>query len=704
MKIDLHTHTKRCKQGDSSKRNIETDKFISKMIDNNISICAITNHNHFDLEEFQNISHAEKSFCIFPGIELDIKFGEFHHHIIVICSPKRDKLFKKVFDNNPDRDYNTHSISYEDLISNVKKFQPNEIILIPHFLDKDKDRAFNAKNKDKLKEDLEDYIIFLEPGNMKSMGIINNHKEISLLGSDVTNWDKYDTYNLPDIKFHITSFEKFMDLAQNPEIFIKQLLLDSNKLDVPIKNSFIPIYQDINIVFGEKGSGKTKLLDEYIYRCFIQSGYKTIFHEGKDYNKLYENIIENGEDALSISEEKKTDLINYFKAILKYTETPPQNFITNLKESHLKELKNNKAKTIKKWKSKFSSNKELIFDSFISSIKRDIEKIQIVIQLNTNFERSTENKENLNVELTKLKNDLISYNLDAFKNYFSDNQTEIFLDSIKNSISRKTGSVHQSNNIGFSKLVRSRLERIQNNRHFKNVILEMEDSYTQTLGYLPQKGDISLITKISFLRSSDNWDKFSPYDKNSIVLNRKIVSKIEKFSVSNFQNINNYFESEEIAADPNEFINQTLKKKSLLAIGGNKNYEPSEGEKAILTISSILENSTYNCYIFDEIERGLGNKYVTEYLIPQLKYLRDIGKTVILSTHNSNIAINTLPMNTIYSNYNIQEENIYYIGNMYSNELKGIDNNCSLHWEDKAIIHLEGSHTMFNRRRNIYGI
>ncbi|PTI49175.1 hypothetical protein BU106_13060, partial [Staphylococcus xylosus] len=435
MKIDLHTHTKRCKQGDSSKRNIETDKFISKMIDNNISICAITNHNHFDLEEFQNISHAEKSFCIFPGIELDIKFGEFHHHIIVICSPKRDKLFKKVFDNNPDRDYNTHSISYEDLISNVKKFQPNEIILIPHFLDKDKDRAFNAKNKDKLKEDLEDYIIFLEPGNMKSMGIINNHKEISLLGSDVTNWDKYDTYNLPDIKFHITSFEKFMDLAQNPEIFIKQLLLDSNKLDVPIKNSFIPIYQDINIVFGEKGSGKTKLLDEYIYRCFIQSGYKTIFHEGKDYNKLYENIIENGEDALSISEEKKTDLINYFKAILKYTETPPQNFITNLKESHLKELKNNKAKTIKKWKSKFSSNKELIFDSFISSIKRDIEKIQIVIQLNTNFERSTENKENLNVELTKLKNDLISYNLDAFKNYFSDNQTEIFLDSIKNSIS-----------------------------------------------------------------------------------------------------------------------------------------------------------------------------------------------------------------------------------------------------------------------------
>lgn len=57
--------------------------------------------------------------------------------------------------------------------------------------------------------------------------------------------------------------------------------------------------------------------------------------------------------------------------------------------------------------------------------------------LNSNFERSTENKETLNFELTKLKNDLISYNLAILKNYFSGKQTEIFLDSIKTSISNK---------------------------------------------------------------------------------------------------------------------------------------------------------------------------------------------------------------------------------------------------------------------------
>ncbi|MCQ8210701.1 hypothetical protein NPS74_23765, partial [Cutibacterium acnes subsp. acnes] len=81
-----------------------------------------------------------------------------------------DEFFKSIFDDDPNRNYDTHSISYEELISKVKLFQPNEIILIPHFLDKDKDRAFTIENKTKLKEDLKNYIIFLEPGNMKSMG------------------------------------------------------------------------------------------------------------------------------------------------------------------------------------------------------------------------------------------------------------------------------------------------------------------------------------------------------------------------------------------------------------------------------------------------------------------------------------------------------------------------------------------------------
>ncbi len=106
--------------------------------------------------------------------------------------------------------------------------------------------------------------------------------------------------------------------------------------------------------------------------------------------------------------------------------------------------------------------------------------------------------------------------------------------------------------------------------------------------------------------------------------------------------------------------------------------------------------------MFDEVERGLGNKYISEYLIPQLKKIREKGKIIVLSTHNANIAINTLPSQSIYCSY--PDKNNYYIGQMYSNELIGITNGEIKIWEEQALIHLEGSEKMFSQRRNIYGI
>ncbi|MCC3663234.1 hypothetical protein, partial [Staphylococcus haemolyticus] len=66
LKVDLHMHTKKCKRGDSSKRNIKPEDLISKLTDNNVSICSITNHNHFDLDEFNTIYHSDINFGTFP--------------------------------------------------------------------------------------------------------------------------------------------------------------------------------------------------------------------------------------------------------------------------------------------------------------------------------------------------------------------------------------------------------------------------------------------------------------------------------------------------------------------------------------------------------------------------------------------------------------------------------------------------------------
>lgn len=155
--------------------------------------------------------------------------------------------------------------------------------------------------------------------------------------------------------------------------------------------------------------------------------------------------------------------------------------------------------------------------------------------------------------------------------------------------------------------------------------------------------------------------------------------------------------------EPSTLANDIIKKSSSIKLKNGEPYEPSDGEKAILSISGVLEDRNHDCYIFDEIERGLGHKYIADYLVPKLKKLRDAGKTIVLSTHDANIAVNTLPSQTVYCCHGDNDLNDYYCGNMYSNELSGIINKSTIDWDKEAIVHLEGGRDMFNSRRNVYG-
>ena len=52
MRIDLHTHTQNLKSGDGSQRVIIPKNYVKKMQNLDVGICAITNHNKFDLDEY----------------------------------------------------------------------------------------------------------------------------------------------------------------------------------------------------------------------------------------------------------------------------------------------------------------------------------------------------------------------------------------------------------------------------------------------------------------------------------------------------------------------------------------------------------------------------------------------------------------------------------------------------------------------------
>ena len=89
MKIDLHCHTKSTKQGDGDSRNVTLEVFKDKVINADVKILAITNHNSFDFAQYNTLKDSVKDICqVWPGVEIDvIGSSGSKFHLIVVANP-----------------------------------------------------------------------------------------------------------------------------------------------------------------------------------------------------------------------------------------------------------------------------------------------------------------------------------------------------------------------------------------------------------------------------------------------------------------------------------------------------------------------------------------------------------------------------------------------------------------------------------------
>ena len=266
MKIDIHVHTKKTKQGDAVTREIDAKRFNEIISSTEVRIVAITNHNVFDLKQYDEfVTTVDDGFQIWPGVELDVHEDGRRGHLILIVSPDRARELQSTIqaiseDVSPD----DFSMSIKDVVSTFDHLTP---LYIAHY---------KGKKPDLLDEDI-DYIIentanknrvLKEASNAVSAGIFISHGHASIYGSDVRIWDKYQAYssNLPDLRLPVESFEQFCLLLDKDSIAIDTLLnhkypekiiLEPFKGDLPLE--FI-VYDDINVLFGAKGTGKSDIL------------------------------------------------------------------------------------------------------------------------------------------------------------------------------------------------------------------------------------------------------------------------------------------------------------------------------------------------------------------------------------------------------------------------------------------------------------
>jgi predicted ATPase len=712
MKIDIHTHTKKVKTGDAETRNIEPDKFSEVIRNTDVKILAITNHNLFDKTQYLEIDNLVKDVCqIWPGIELDIMENGKRAHLLVICNPKNvdkfDSNCKEILgDTNP----NAFSTSIEEV---VRKFDETDCIYIAHYYTKtpefsDEGIALLSSLVGNPKR------IIKEATNSLSVGIYISHGHNSIYGSDVHDWNNYeiDSVNLPELRLPVDSFEQFCLLLEKDEPTISSLLSQKAKDQLviyPFENMAesiaLDVYSDINIIFGSKGTGKTDILTS------ISDYYKSIGHATSVYKSNDKHLdviydLKGTTFTCKVSEfgiNDCEDEIQFLKNVLEVDITS----IIKYKQ-HFSELETNKKSQLLKIKS--------ITNEDEASPSRKVADIDNFIELVNEFvDEFVENEKLENYVDIKLISSL-SETLSAIHVQLKENLEEKFIDAksvillnqivakINFEIAKNTGIPEKPTVTGFAEYARNRIKIETNAKKIMTAIsteIEPADEYTGSLGVKGQ-----LYCRTSLVIQNGN---FTNVQYNTVSGINKGPQK--NFAISIDKILKNIYSNdlfEKIAKmNSKDDIEQIMSINDLLLFRRNfqldgKDYKPSTGESSMILLHKELSEDK-QIYLFDEPERSLGNDYISDVIVPILKEKALLGKKVIIATHDANIAVRTLPYNSIYR---LRENGLNYTltGNPFSNKLKCvIGEHDDLDWKEISMRTLEGGKSAFGERNKIYG-
>lgn len=713
MKIDIHVHTKKVKSGDAPTRNIERDRFVEIINDTEVSILAITNHNHFDAKQFENFRDGVENSCqIWPGIELDIFENEKRSHLIVICNPKNYKQFDQAVNDilsekNPDN----FTISLQET---VEKFDKLDCIYVAHYFLKKPNLG------DEEIEILIDLVsnpkrILKEATNSISAGIYISHGHNSIYGSDVHNWDNYieDSNDLPELRLPVESFEQFCLLLEKDEATINTILDKKSKESIelfpfksdPSEKIVLDIYSDINILFGSKGTGKTDIL-ESLSKHYNSKGHKTSVYKSNDnhLNAVFDikgnsfncdtrdfgidGCIDEIKFLKEVTEEKVTTLNKYslhfsFQETNKISQKLKIKNITQEDEAQSERILSEISEILDSFKT---------FDEFIS-VNSEIAKyvdVELISELGKLLEKI----------LVQLKN--------GTEQNFIENRSIKLLNGIihcfNNEIAKKTNQPPKPNKTGFLEYSRNRIKIEQTSKKITRIINQSINPIEEYAGSLGDKGELICKTNLVFHNGSFSNGDYTPV-KNVFKTPQKdfanAVLSISKHIYSNdlFLKITELNEIEHIGSI-NSLSDLLLKYKHFTLNGII--YNPSNGESSMILLHKELADEK-DIYIIDEPEKSLGNDYINDVIVPLIKEKALLARKVIIATHDANIAVRTLPYNSIYR-LNDKGKGYTLTGNPFSNSLTCIyGSRPSLNWKEISMKTLEGGKDAFGERGKIYG-
>jgi predicted ATPase len=712
MRIDIHTHTKKVKQGDSEHRNIDVEKFTEIVRETDVKILAITNHNHFDLEQYTEFLNSVEGSCqIWAGIEFDILEEGRRAHLITIVNPKNAQAFnEKVKDVISTSSADTFTISIDDVVSN---FDSLDAIFIAHYhskkpnlTDKDVDKLESLVSNPKR--------VLREASNSISAGIYINHGHNSIHGSDVQNWNNYakNSTSLPELRLPVESFEQFCLLLDKDVATIKTILNKKTKETIQL-NPFnsaaelmdIDIYNDINILFGSKGTGKTDIL-KALSKYYNGKGFNTEVYESS--SKKIDDVFDLKGTQLTIEiEQLGIDDCSIELASLRNATEKEITSLSKYKDYYSVDATNKISKNIKI--DKFTTLDENSPKRSFEEVKNNLKKFQEFKDYYTSDAKLKEIiGDDLLGELDKIVERILekinSVSGERFIDYKSISFFNKLVKLFVSEISKKTGQPEKPTKTGFAEYASNRIDIEKDVKKILTNISKTIEPIIEKVGNLGDKGNLYCKTTLLIQNGKISDAKYKHINRTTKIPQKSVAEKIELISKhiyanTLFEKIDelNKIESSESVSSINDLL--LFHKHFTL---DDEFYTPSNGESSMVLLHNELMKDK-EIYLIDEPEKSLGNDYISDIIVPLIKEKAKSGKRVIIATHDANIAVRTLPYNSIYREHDI---NGYYTysGNPFSNSLVcSSDIKENLDWKSISMKTLEGGKSAFGERGKIYG-
>lgn len=676
-KIDFHIHTIVTSLDSKNGFVFNVDVLEKYINDLKIDAIAITNHNLFDMKQYNSIVSRVSSSLIFPGIEVSLDTG----HILVIAPVEKliefDSECLKIathFENND-------SISVDNFLAvftNLKNY-----LVIPHY---DK----SPRIQDSVIKRLHEHIFCGEVQSPKKFEycIKDTSKLTPVLFSDFRNYD-YDSEPSKQKTFPVR--QTYVDCVDVTLPSIKLALMDKTKVSLT-PSKFSEDFQvlpdgtiastGINVLLGQRSSGKTYTLDT-IRNTYDENTINYIKQfslvEGSDQERFEQTTAREKSDfTASYLKELKDVVEKVSKIDLQLQKRTISEYITSLISYAKNQDKNDAYSKIKLFSETSIPSEEIndlkkLVQSVVNLLENTTYKLIVEKHLTTEHLIALFNELNNLYEKKKMANKIID-------------ETNLIVKTIRDILGKKSAIPQPTDcdMISYAKdsfIVNQFDDLVDLVKTEKNILSE------PAFGTFKLVGKCSRIKGVSDLKkqikdtqvSKEDYERCStPYELLQFLLKNGVMrSKTEAYKAFwkiEYEIVNNY------------------------------DKPLSGGEKAEYNLLSKLKNSQkYELILIDEPESSFDNIFLKSNVIQIIKDL-SLKSTVFIVTHNNNLGVLIKPNRLIYTEKQITSMGVeykIYSGKYDAKELETTKGEKTSNY--KALLNtMEAGEIAYDERKKIY--